>query len=326
VGAGFASGQEIWQFFGQHGPAGLFGVAMATVLFLVYGLAVMGLGRTLEARSHLEVVRAVGGRWLAGPMDVVITGFLFGALSVMAAGAGALASEQWGLPPSWGAAALMAMVVGTVLAGLAGVVRATSLVAPVLLVAVVGVCAGVLARGGPAPPLHMAEVAVSSWPLSALLYVSYNLVMAVAVLAPLGALATRRRVLLGGAVAGAAGLGLGAGAVYLAIAASLPWTLGSELPMVQVAGRLGPGLKMAYAVVLLAEVYTTAVASLYGWAARLGPGGGRRFRRVTLAGGGGALAASQLGFACLVRVVYPLVGYAGLLFLGALTYRLMVRR
>ena len=62
VGAGFASGQEIWQFFGRHGPLGLGGLAVATILFLVYGFAVLDLGRKLKARSHLEVARAVGGR------------------------------------------------------------------------------------------------------------------------------------------------------------------------------------------------------------------------------------------------------------------------
>ena len=119
---------------------------------------------------------------------------------------------------------------------------------------------------------------------------------------------------------------MGACAVYLAIAASLPWTCGSQLPMVQVAGRLGPQLRWVYIAVLLAEVYTTAVASLYGWMARMGRGTARSFPGITLAGGGVALAASQLGFGCLVRVAYPLVGYAGLLFLGALTYRLVFRR
>lgn len=328
VGAGFASGQEVWQFFGAHGRAGLAALALSTLLFCLYGLAVLELGLRVRARSHLEVVRAVGGPWVARPVDSIITFFLFGALSVMAAGAGAVFHEQFGLAPFWGAAFLVVAAVVTVLVGFRGVVTAVSAVVPLMLVGVVGISAAAVARAWGAPlalPSRAVVPAVPSWPLSALVYVSYNLVMAVAVLGPLGALAGDRRTLGNGALLGAAGLGVGGLAVYLAMTVNLPWAAFCEVPMVYVAGSLAPEFRLIYAAILLAEVYTTAVANLYGFAARVTCPHGRYFRLLVLASGGAALAASRLGFSRLVRVVYPLVGYAGLVFLVALTWTFLRR-
>ena len=38
MGAGFASGREIWQFFGCFGNQAKFGVAVAGVLFILIGI------------------------------------------------------------------------------------------------------------------------------------------------------------------------------------------------------------------------------------------------------------------------------------------------
>ena len=41
LGAGFISGQELWQFFGSFGGGGLLGVLAALALLAVFGLALM---------------------------------------------------------------------------------------------------------------------------------------------------------------------------------------------------------------------------------------------------------------------------------------------
>ena len=41
LGAGYVSGQELWQFFGSFGGGGLLGVLAALALLAVFGLALM---------------------------------------------------------------------------------------------------------------------------------------------------------------------------------------------------------------------------------------------------------------------------------------------
>lgn len=319
VGAGFASGQEIWQFFTAFGPVGTLGILLATGLFVFFGLAALRVGSRLGARSHAAVVAVVGGRWLGRALDGLIAFFLFGALATMVAGAGAVSEDQWGQPALAGCLLLAAATVVTVWFGLNGVTGAMGTVAPLLLVATVGVSLATLLREGIplATPAAPAAAPVPWWPASAVLYVSYNLVGAVAVLAPLGGAVTSRAALARGAALGGGGLGLAALGIHLALSATLPAAAAHEVPMLHVAGRLGPAVGLGYGAVLLAEIYTTAVASLYGLTARFAsPGPGKTvmagFRRAALVIGVASLAAGRLGFATLVGTFYPLTGLAGL--------------
>ncbi len=327
VGAGFASGQEILQFFGHFRGNGFWGLLLATVLFGIYGWAILDLGMRLKARSHLEVVHYAGGRWLGTVIDYVITFFLFGAFTVMIAGAGAIFAEQFHWPAIAGGGIMALITCVTVMLGLSGVINSISLVVPVMLGSVVAIGVWtVLATGFHLNPVVGAvptKAAVPLWPLSAVVYVSYNLVMAVAVLAPMGARYQQPRLLVKGAVLGSLGLGLGALAIFLSLAPNLPPAAQFQIPMVYVAGGLNPTLKTIYSLVLLAEIYTTAVGSLYGFVARLLPFNGSAARFYIMGAGVAAFLASKLGFTTMVRTLFPAVGYAGLLLLAGLTYTLV---
>jgi len=329
VGAGFASGQEVMQFFSHFGINGLWGLLLATTLFGVYGWAILELGMKLNARSHLEVIRYVGGRWLGSAVDYVITFFLFGAFTAMAAGAGAIFAEQFQWPSIVGSGIMVVITLLTVMLGLNGVINSISLMVPLLIGSVFGIGIWTVIATkfylNPVIGVIPVKAAVPFWPFSAVIYVSYNIVMAVAVLAPLGARFNRPDILLKGGILGGAGLGLGALAIFLGLAPYLPLAAKYQIPMIFVAGKINPVLRMVYSLVLLAEIYTTAVGSLYGFVARLTSPEGPMARYFIIGASAGAFLASQLGFTTMVRTLYPSVGYAGLLLLAGLTYYLIKR-
>jgi len=157
-----------------------------------------------------------------------------------------------------------------------------------------------------------AELApVPAWWLGAGLYVAYNMVLAIPILAPLGAAARDRDSVAGGGVLGGVLLGLGAAAIHLTVAAFMPAAGTLDVPMLFAARTLPPGVSFAYSVLLLAEVYTTAVAMLFGVAARFAETGGMRFRASVLAGGAAALAGGLFPFAQVVGTLYPVMGVLG---------------
>jgi Uncharacterized membrane protein len=66
IGAGFASGQEIMQFFISFGVYGLWGAGLATVLFVYLGLLVMLLAVRLQAVNYQDLLRYLLGKRQAG--------------------------------------------------------------------------------------------------------------------------------------------------------------------------------------------------------------------------------------------------------------------
>ena len=340
VGAGFASGQEVLRFFTPFGPWGLAGLGVATGLLCLGGTAIMLESRWAKARTHGDLLAWLGGGWFAKVYDVLITAFLFGTTAVMVAGSGAFFQEQLGLPRLTGDVVMAVAAVATVLVGLRGVVVASEVVVPFLLLGVAAVTVATLAEGGQLVPgaglggWRPAAAAAPNWGLAAGLYASYNLVLAPAVLTPLAVRAGSPRAVVLGGVLGGVLLGLTAMGVNLSLLGALPGAGQFEVPMLYVAGlaagRYAAAARFAYGLVLWGEIYTSAVGLLYGFGCRLAGGGGssRRggegplFRRWVLAGGLGALLAARAGFSNMVATLYPLVGYAGLLFLLVAVVRL----
>jgi uncharacterized membrane protein YkvI len=106
----------------------------------------------------------------------------------------------------------------------------------------------------------------------------------------------------------------------LAILAGAPAVAGYEIPMLIVAGRISPVARLIYTLVLVAEVYTTAIGSLYGLVSRLVSANSPRFKPLTLLVATAAFFAGRLGFSKIVSTVYPAMGIASLIFLASLVF------
>ncbi len=329
VGAGFATGQEVLQFFSSFGIGGIWGIVLSTLLFILFGILIMNMGFALSARSHLEIVNKVGGPVLGAAMDAVILVFLFGALTAMMAGTGAMFREQFGLSAVLGNLVMGVLTVMTVLTGIGGVINAISAIVPFLLLSVAAIC--IHAIFSTPPDLSAAPAQnhlIFSWPMSAVLYASYNIIMAISVLGPLGANAGDRKRIVRGAVLGGLGLGACLVMIFLAISGSRGELGSMEIPMSHLAGRIAPAAKGVFAIVLIAEIYSTAVGALYGLSARLSNGNAsvKKTAAVVVGITASAFAASLLGFSNLVKYLYTLEGYVGLALLAVLLFSALKHR
>ena len=178
---------------------GICGIIVSALLFFFIGYTALLLGQRLSARSHMEVVRHTNGALLGSLIDIVVTVMLFGGLCTMLAGSGAIFAEQFGLPPLLGILAMMAATLVTVLTGTRGVVNAISYVVPFLAAALVYIFFDNLVRNPLTPREVEAAAALgSATPLAAVRRQlrSYNIVIAVGVLAPMGAPTPNRKTLL----------------------------------------------------------------------------------------------------------------------------------
>ncbi len=330
VGAGFASGQEVLQFFGYFGRWGFIGIVIATALFIFFGTSILELGNKLQADSFLPVIREVAGRKLGAVIDVIITFFMFGMVVTMAAGAGAIFVEQFKQPAILGGIFMVAISLVTVLLGIDKVIESISFVAPILVGSILALSLWTVLSfpQGLVNNLSMnntTRAAVPFWPGAALLYGSYNIVLAVPVLTPLGALSKRKQI-KAGALLGGLGLGICALAISASILTRAPGATRFEIPMIAIAGGVSPLVRTLYSFVLIAEIYTTAVAGLYGFTSRLTKHGTAAYRWVAAGTGIVALILAQFGFSNLVGTLFPVEGLAGLLLLGALTYDYLKHR
>lgn len=321
VGAGFASGQEILQFFTSFGVYGLIGCVVAGLTFVFLSMVFSTLGQRLRAQSHKEVVQALLGRHLGMVFDLLITFFLFAITVVMLAGAGSLLQQWLGLPEVWGSVLATIATVLIVCLDVRQVIAFIGAVTPLLVFLTVVVAAYVVSTPHASHDVLLAAAqqqprGASQWLVAAFLYVSYNIVAGMPFLVIMGGQASSRRNALWGGVLGGVLLGIlmlliGA-AMYLRID-----TLGGvSMPMLALATQISPGLGHLMSLAIFGMILNTAVGMLYAFVARIQPAGGAPFRLGTSVAGIAALAGSFVGFIKLVGVVYPVYGYIGFLLMG----------
>ncbi len=324
VGAGFASGQEVLQFFSVFGIKGLIGLIFTTILFILFGFIIMELGNKLDSTSHIEIVKYSAGKYLGSIIDYIITFFLFGGLTAMIAGSGAMVNQQFNISSMWGTFFMSVLTATTVLSGINGVISSISFVVPFLLASVIGVSLFSIFKFP--PNFDTTQYIVSSnslirnWLWAAILYTSYNTIVSVAVLGPLGTKALNKKALTNGAILGGLGLGIGSIMIYFAVLGNLESVSNLEIPMVYISGQISHFVQIIYALVLIAEVYTTAVGSLYGFTARIIKISSPKSKYYIIGTTILAFFASNLGFSNLVKYLYPIIGYGGVLLLISLLY------
>lgn len=316
VGAGFASGQEILQFFAAFGGIGLMGCVVSGLLFVLLSMAFSTMGQRLAAHSHKEVINAMLGRYLGLVFDVLITFFLFAVTVVMLAGAGSLLQQWLGIPEVWGSVLTTVATVLIVCLDIRSVIAFIGAVTPFLMFMTVVVAGYVLVS--PHPGIEALDAAAAAqprgsgqWPVAALLYVSYNIVAGMPFLVIMGGQAKSRSTAFWGGILG----GLLLAVLMLLIATAMYLRMdtigGVPMPMLAIAAQISPWLGHLMSLVIFGMILNTAVGMLYAFMARIVPADTIRFRAGTVAAGALALAGSFVGFIQLVGIVYPIYGYIG---------------
>jgi uncharacterized membrane protein YkvI len=316
VGAGFASGQEILQFFSSFGYWGLLGGVVCGLCFTILGMAVGELSQVSVSHSFKEGLYLICGPRLGVVVDIMITFFMYAIAVVMFAGGGSLMEQQWGVPAQYGSIAVMLITVLIVFLRVDRVMAFIGSVTPFLVLMMIFLCIySWNTRDLPLEELdviaHTKPQGAGHWLVGSLLYVSYNMVVGAPFLMIAGAQATsRRNALLGGLVGG-----LLLGFLIVLISAGVFGridTIGSAaLPMLMLATEQSKLLGTIMSVVIFAMILTTSVGVLYSFSARIFTPNTRKFNIGTAIAGVLGLVGAKIGFINLVGTVYPFFGYLG---------------
>ena len=122
IGAGFASGQEIVQFFVYYGSNGIHGTAMVTLMFAACGARLLYLAHSQKASNYQDILIYLLGERLGGLVDVLVAVFLFLGVSTMLSASGAVFYEHLYLPKELGILIAYSVVVVLLIAGKRGLI------------------------------------------------------------------------------------------------------------------------------------------------------------------------------------------------------------
>ncbi len=331
VGAGFASGQEILQFFTSFGLVSILGSIVATLLFAFIGMNLTQLGSRLQTTSHQGVIYHICGRFLGILVDTVMTFFLFGVTVVMFSGAGAIFEQQFNIPGYVGSILMAVLTIGTVTLSVRKVIGLISAFTPFLLLLVIIITAYSvmtvdLASAEIQAAVSQANQSAPNWLLGALLYVSYNIAAGAAMISVMGGTVKDEKTAAWGGIIGGVGLGLLIILINISMLTQLKEIAALPMPMLFLANNMSPAMGVIMSIILLGMIYNTAVGMLYAFTARFVRTESKSFKSSVVVFGIAAYGASFIGFITLVGTVYPVMGYLGFILIGAVIYSWIKKR
>lgn len=313
LGAGFASGQELLQYFVGFGRMGLIGILVAGLLFSLVGWATLKICRREGIQNYSGLMRHLLGERLGPIMEGLVAGFLFCLFVAMLAGAGATGREAFGFPFTMGALIVGAIVFAILCFGLQGIVKINVILAPFMLLG--GIFIGLFSFFAYATPVFSHFIGGTfavAWLLSAMVYASYNLVTGVPVLTATSTLVEKKSDAMVGGL-------LGGGVItILGLCMALPLFLyynnvvNLEIPFLHIVFSYGHVVRWIYLGVLGSALLTTAACNAFAVLEWLKS---RGFNHKIKAAGALCVAgvlAAHVGFSNIIIFVYPLFGLLGI--------------
>ncbi|UIZ92284.1 hypothetical protein JZY91_00200 [Corynebacterium sp. CNCTC7651] len=327
VGAGFASGQEAMLYFSAFGTQGIWGAVLSSALMLIAGVTLLQLGSYFRAQEHMEVLEPISRTKItAWILDIATITTLFSIGFVMFAGAGANLNQQFGLPVWVGAVAMLAATLGFGMLDVDKVTGAIGALTPFLLLFIIIGCGWTLINAHPDwnalndyAATHV-DTTLPNWWISALNYTGLNVICVASMALVIGGNELNTR------AAGLGGLfgGIGYLVMLMLLAVSLLVKIdvvqGQDMPLLTLITHLNPTLGTIMALIIFGMIFATSLGMFYALGKRLSRGREGSFKRIYIIACLVGFALSFVGFQTLVSVVYPILGYMGLILIVVVTF------
>ncbi|MDR9796179.1 hypothetical protein Q4O60_06585 [Aeribacillus pallidus] len=317
IGAGFATGKEIVEFFSKYGAGGIVGIICSAVLFVWLGTKMMLIGRRINASSYLQLNQFLFGTLSAYVVNGLMFMMLIGITSVMLSGAGAIFEEQLSLSKQFGIFLTIVLSIAVISFGVKGLSSVNLLVVPLFILFSLIISIEAIIRGD---FIDFSLDGVFQPVKSSFLYVSFNLSLAQAVLVPLAnAIKDESAIKLGGVVGGL-GLSFILFSSYFSLL-HLPDAGLFEIPMAEIVKQLFSGFYYIYILVIFGEIFSSLIGNLYGLERQLSS-------EKPLAKIAGVIfilllcyLVSLIGYGKLISTLYPLFGYMSIAFFILLMFK-----
>jgi len=310
IGAGFASGQEIYSFFYSYGVIGLIGIIITCLLIsltiykslkIICKNKINNYDEFLETFVKNEKVRKV--------INFVMNILLLVTFFIMIAGFGAFFEQEIGVNKLIGSSILAVMSGIVFFTSVKGVLKVSEFIVPVLIICIVIIGSINLATIIPEIEIDFFK---KGWLLSSITYCSYNMILLIPVLISLRKQITNQSNIKYIAILTGIFMIIMSIMVYM-LMVNIDIDISTlEMPVVYVIRAFFKKFEIIYAFIILSSIFTTAISIGIGFLQNVSKNKNNYpqfvlFMCIT------SLIISNFGFSKLVNFAYPFFGYIGLL-------------
>ncbi len=320
IGAGFASGQEIYVFFFSYGIKGFIGIIISSVVMGVLIYKTLGIINKYNINSYKDLLDILIKNKKENKyfnfkniINLIINIFILVTFFIMIAGFGAYFEQQFGINSLVGSSILAILNFVIFLTNVKGVIKANELLVPMLIVflVIIGfiniIDINIVKLGN-----YTIRTNQSNYILSAIIYASYNSILLIPVLITLKKyINTKKQILFISLISTIIVILLATIIFLILIRVDVDITK-LEMPAVYVVSNIFKFLEIIYGFIILGSIFTTSISLGTSFLQNVSKNK-RSYTQIAAIMCITSVLTSQIGFSNLINLLYPIFGYLGLI-------------
>ena len=306
IGAGFASGKEIFLFFNIYGVWGILGIFLSNIIIslIIYkGLLFI---KKHNIQSYQEFIDCMIGKrkYLNYVVKYIINIFLIISFFVMCAGFASYLKQEYKLQTILGASLIAILNILILRKGMKGIKKLNNVLIPILifLICILGIIKIRVTK------IVSNNNSMNKWAIRGLLYASYNTIMLFPLLVTLNKYIKSKKqikIIVGLVFSIFLTLSL---IIFFLLNSNFELIKSLEIPM----GVIAAEFRYAFGVVILGAILTSVTSICYSFLKNLKLNT-KTYNIVLIAISITSIAFDFVGFGKLVETLYPLLGFLGLI-------------
>ena len=324
IGAGFASGKEIYLFFYSYGYKGLFGILLCSILIGIIIFKILKKIKKNNINNYQEFLNIIINlknkkKYLNIKFIInnIINIFLLITFYIMIAGFGALLYQEYKIPQIIGGSFLSIICFFTFITNIKGVVKINQIITPILCIFLFII--GIIDLTQNENIIFKNNLLINyklfdnkKWIIDSILYCSYNSILLIPILTNLKKyINNEKNIFLISLFTTLIILILSTIVYFLVI--NISQNIESvEMPAVFAVGLISEFLKKIYIIIILFAIYTTTIILGISFLKNITQNKKNYFYISTIMCFSGIIM-SNFGFSNLINLLYPIFGYLGLL-------------
>lgn len=321
IGAGFASGKEIYLFFFSFGIEGIIGLLISAVITGITIYKTLEIINKNDIKTYKEFIYYLGKRKnhnnnnkkIGNVINVVVNSFILVSFFIMIAGFGTYFNQTYGIPKIFGGIALAIFCFFVFMTSTKGIVKVNSLIVPILIITVliIGIT-NILNLPLGDLDKYIIRQNNSSFILSSITYSSYNSILLIPVLITLrNYLKDKKQILKITIISSFIILILSSSIFFLFTKIDVD-IKNLEMPAVYMVEKILPLFKNIYGIIILGSIITTAVSLGASFLQNVSKSK-KSYPQIALIMCITSVLISNIGFSNLVATLDPIFGYLGLI-------------
>lgn len=310
VGAGFASGQEIFSFFYVYGKNGIFGIIIMCLLmgFLIYKtLKIVYLNKNDNYNDFLN--EFIKNKKINFIISLIINILLLFSFYIMVAGFGAYFEQELGINTYIGSIGFALFCSIVFFLNVNGVLKISNIIVPVLILFIVFI--------GIKNIFYLKDIELiqikNNWLNSSIIYTSYNLILLIPVLISLRNQITQEKNIKYIAIfSSGLMIFLSIMIFLLLLNENITCLRKQEMPAVYVISKNFSQYRNLYAFIILASIFTTAISVGIGFLKNVSKSK-KSYTQVVIFMCITSVLITKFGFSKILNFIYPIFGYIGII-------------